>query len=151
MVRMKKCNKCLKVKSIECFNKNKTKKDGREGYCRECRKAYYKVEYTTLTGRARMLKINCAKRSREFGYECDLTNEWIKEKIKEGCVLTGVSFNLEDVKHPFAPSIDRIDSNKGYTKDNCRLVVMIANYAKNMWDDDALYDFAEKLLNHRVE
>ena len=36
----KKCGKCGLVKPISKFNKNKNKKDGLNGWCKECRKEY---------------------------------------------------------------------------------------------------------------
>lgn len=140
---------CNLEKDYNDFTRNKTREDGYENYCKDCKNTYYKKSYSTPKGRARMLKSNCARRSRQNGYDFDLTSDWIIQRIEEGCVLTGVKFNLDDVYNPFAPSIDRIDSSKGYTKDNCRLIVTIANFAKNEWNDEALYIFAEKLLSKR--
>jgi len=37
----KKCTKCKEVKQIECFHKNKGKKDGYGTRCKSCRKQYY--------------------------------------------------------------------------------------------------------------
>ena len=34
----KKCSRCHEDKSIDCFNKEKTSKDGYSVYCKECRK-----------------------------------------------------------------------------------------------------------------
>jgi hypothetical protein len=48
------------------------------------------------------------------------------------------------------PSIDRIDSSKGYTPDNCRVVLWIINQAKNdILEDDfqsALRQVAEAVV-----
>jgi hypothetical protein len=48
------------------------------------------------------------------------------------------------------PSIDRIDSSKGYTPDNCRVVLWIINQAKNDISEDdfqaALRQVAEAML-----
>ncbi|MFK5948397.1 MAG: hypothetical protein QM500_06470 [Methylococcales bacterium] len=38
----------------------------------------------------------------------------------------------------WSPSIDRIDNTKGYTKDNCRIVVWMFNLAKNNYKDTDL-------------
>lgn len=55
------------------------------------------------------------------------------------CAVTGVEFRLiADVdyhKNPFAPSLDRKDSNKGYTIENVQLVCTWYNMFKNEWSD----------------
>lgn len=72
-----------------------------------------------------------------------LTREDIKPMLDRAgwmCAVTGVEFTLEKFSNrlPFAPSIDRIDSKKGYTRDNCRIVCVAANYAMNVWGDEVL-------------
>ncbi len=37
--------------------------------------------------------------------------------------------------NPYYPAIDRIDSSKGYTKDNCQLVLSIFNMLKLNYDE----------------
>lgn len=58
------------------------------------------------------------------------------------CAVTGTPFSIDkdekSGKRPFAPSIDRIDSDLGYEKANCRIVCVAANYAMNAWGDEVL-------------
>jgi hypothetical protein len=54
------------------------------------------------------------------------------------CAVSGVKFDLERfpdalVKHPFAPSIDRILSTGHYTPDNVRLVCVAVNFGMGEW------------------
>lgn len=42
-------------------------------------------------------------------------------------------------RRPLAPSIDRIDSSLGYTRQNCRIVCAAVNYAMNVWGEDVLW------------
>jgi integrase len=55
------------------------------------------------------------------------------------CALTGMRFSRDrtdpDQTRPFAPSIDRIDSEKGYTSANCRIVCVAVNIALNAWGE----------------
>ena len=48
------------------------------------------------------------------------------------CEATGIRF--DDTKRPYInpyyPSVDRVDSTKGYTKDNCKMVGHMYNSAK---------------------
>ncbi len=41
-MKSKKCNKCEEVKTVDCFAKSKTKKDGLQNSCKECFKKYLK-------------------------------------------------------------------------------------------------------------
>jgi hypothetical protein len=63
------------------------------------------------------------------------------------CAVSGLPFSLQVVgdgqaRHPFAPSLDRIDRHKPYQRDNVRLVVSIANFAMNAWGDEPLLQLA---------
>jgi L-lysine 2,3-aminomutase len=42
---LKKCSGCLIEKSIERFSKNKSKKDGLQTICKDCRKVYWNNHY----------------------------------------------------------------------------------------------------------
>lgn len=92
------------------------------------------------------IRARAGKKSLEF----DLDREWVEQKLSIGaCEMTGIEFDLgkEDGErfNPWGPSIDRKDSSKGYTKDNCRMVVWIYNMAKAGWSDDVVMKFAEEL------
>ena len=50
---------------------------------------------------------------------------------------------------PFTLSLDRIDSSKGYTKDNCRFILLGINMLRGMGTDSEMYTIAEALLNNR--
>jgi len=39
-MQLKKCSKCLDIKNIELFDNNKSKKDGLNNHCKQCRKLY---------------------------------------------------------------------------------------------------------------
>jgi hypothetical protein len=56
------------------------------------------------------------------------------------CAVTGIPMVLtrssEFRCEPYAPSIDRIDSKGGYTPDNVRLTVWIANWAMGEWGEE---------------
>lgn len=85
------------------------------------------------------------ERSKDRGREFSLTLEWALDAIEQQgfcCSLTGIPFytDVEDSKfrHPFAPSIDRIDSNIGYVPSNCRIIVTAANIALSDWGEDVL-------------
>jgi hypothetical protein len=74
-------------------------------------------------------------RSKKHGGKVTINWEWVYEKIKNGkCELTGLPFNMEREpnlqKHPFAPSIDRINNNnRNYEHGNVRIVLNSVNMA----------------------
>lgn len=74
-------------------------------------------------------------RSRKAKWPFALSKEWIARRVLAGkCELTGVPFVLER-KSPYVPSLDRIDSSKFYTSDNCRVILLILNLAKRDWPE----------------
>jgi hypothetical protein len=95
----------------------------------------------------------CKKRAKEKGLPYDLTSAWFKTKaIDVGkCEDTGIVFNHEPAikinnPHPFAPSICRKDTNKGYTQDNCKVVVWIHSEAKRYGDVGLLYHYCKEFI-----
>ena len=78
---------------------------------------------------------------RDWGF--DLTLEWALFAIEEQefkCALTDIPFfakhERERPRHPYAPSIDRKDCDRGYTMDNCRIILMAVNLALSDWGDE---------------
>jgi len=62
-----------------------------------------------------------------------LTRSWVMERLRKWtCEATGWMFVIQSGRghHPFAPSIDRINPTKGYTRANCRLVISAVNTIK---------------------
>lgn len=73
--------------------------------------------------------------------DTDLTHEWIVNRLSSGvCELSGVNFDwinkTEYYHNPNAPSIDRIDSSKGYYKDNVQFILSWLNRAKGEFSMD---------------
>lgn len=63
---------------------------------------------------------------------------------KGRCMLSGLPFTDEQVgggkaSHPYRPSLDRIDPHKPYTRENCRLVLQVVNFALNAYGDDGVF------------
>ena len=90
--------------------------------------------------------------------ETDLTLEFLRDiwKRQQGiCPLTGWSISLpEDSSKPgnnssiYRASLDRIDSSKGYIKDNVRFIAIIANYCKHSFSDDEVKLFCKAVVEN---
>lgn len=78
-------------------------------------------------------------RAKEKGRSFDLTSGWMLEQLARQdnrCAITGIEMAVAadlGAKSPYQVSIDRIDSARGYTRDNCRLVALAVNLALNVW------------------
>lgn len=75
-------------------------------------------------------------------------------RSKGRCELTGIPFNTEKIngaiRLPFAPSVDRINSNLPYGKENCRLVCLAVNISMNGWGEK-LFDFIARERLKQIE
>jgi len=91
--------------------------------------------YATIEGRAKSLLKNARNRAKKKNLDFNLTLEWVLEQLETGVSpLSGMKFSYEVSldcckRNPFAPSIDKIDSKKGYTPDNCRIITTYENMA----------------------
>jgi hypothetical protein len=76
-------------------------------------------------------------RSRKKGYDFNLTQGWALERLVYGrCEVTGIRFSYKHVGwNRFKPSIDRKDSSRGYTQQNCQMVILQYNIGKGCWSD----------------
>jgi hypothetical protein len=107
----------------------------------------------TPRGRAGLLLWFAAKRAKLSGLEFSLLWEPVAAEIERGnCAVTGLPFDLKpgpDKHHanPWAPSLDRRDSSKGYTPDNVQVVVAAYNYAKSEWSEDVLLRLARAIVD----
>jgi hypothetical protein len=146
--KVKYCPKCNKIKSVNEFHKNKANNDGLTSYCGLCfsktekeRKFRNWVTSLIKDARTRSRKI----KNKQF----DLTKEFILElyeKQNHKCYWYDIemlpSLNSCD---PQQPSIDRIDLDKGYTKDNIVLACFAANMGRNKTSKERFREFSEML------
>ena len=63
--------------------------------------------------------------------EHDLTVEWLLENLTDECPVFKIPFSFTRDKHYYdSPTVDRIDNNRGYTRDNCWIISGRANRLK---------------------
>jgi hypothetical protein len=97
------------------------------------------------------------RRSLQTGKSFDLDREWILDRLIIGkCEVTGIEFEFgkHGDKRRFnrlAPSLDRVDSLRGYTKDNCQVVIAHYNFAKGQWSADDLDCLAVAITNRKSQ
>lgn len=89
----------------------------------------------TFNGKAVNLTRSAKKRSIEFGWSFDLDKDFVIDLLTTTpvCPLLGIQLNLNSGIgiQPDSPSLDRIDSTKGYTKDNVKIISWRANQIKS--------------------
>jgi hypothetical protein len=75
-------------------------------------------------------------RAKRKGLEHDIDREWVLEKLRAGhCEFSGLPFSYDPHPvhrvNPFSPSIHRLNSSGGYSKENSSLVCAGVNTAIN--------------------
>ncbi len=86
-----------------------------------------------------------AKHRAQYDYNnMEFTIEVSDIVLPEVCPYMGVGFIPLDKKYGY--SLDRIDSAKGYTKDNIQVISRIANIMKNNATEQELISFAKGVL-----
>ena len=96
------------------------------------RNSEYKKCVQTPKGRSVHLICHAKKRAKNKNWPMTIDQKRIEKIIENGvCQLTGLPFNLfqEQItfQNPYAPSLDRIDSNIGYLDSNVRVVLSAVN------------------------
>lgn len=81
------------------------------------------------------------RRAKRKGQEFSINIEDLGE-IPKQCPLLGIKIDSYSEELRYRPSIDRIDSSKGYIKGNVMFVSHRANMLKNNADSDELFSIA---------
>lgn len=130
---MKTCTKCGEEKPKSEFYYCQDKKDGMQSHCKQCRCTAQLAYDQTTRGRTLKLHRNTKRRAKKKDICFGLSEDWIEARLMAGyCEITGIEFNFV-IGHPFAPSIDRVKPELGYTPENCRVICWILNAAMNNW------------------
>lgn len=122
----KKCSCCNNFLTLDNFWKNKSNKDGYSGICKRCYN-------TTVKGRYNIYKKGAKKRKLVFS----LTLKEFEEITSKKCYYCN-EFSL----NKNYSGIDRIDSKKGYEKDN---VIPCCEICNKMKMDLNYFDFINKI------
>jgi hypothetical protein len=143
------CDVCNQEKNLSHFSLlDKTRKTTteRKQTCKKCSASIRQTEKLNRNWKvdaAKLLYKNIKSRCKRTGREFSIDLEDIS--IPEKCPVFGFDLKREDKKTWMcAPSVDRIDSSKGYIKGNVTVVSRRANILKR----DATVEELELLLNY---
>jgi hypothetical protein len=134
---MRTCPKCHQEKPENEFYKRSDEKYYRS-HCKVCEKKHF-TEFRRKNRHISHLA-NAKQRAKKLNLEYDLDKNWFYENLPEKCPVFGVVFSTGKN----SPSIDRIDSTKGYLKSNCRIISMRANTIKN----DSTVEELQKIIEY---
>lgn len=169
-IMMKICKKCNKQKNAIYFHKDQRTSDGLYRWCKACKKEYdakYRLEYNSrpevieyfsseayrqrrmrqyTKNLGRRLYVIAKYRSHDRNLEFDIKPEDIH--LPELCPLLNIPLYYEIKKgmNWNAPSLDRIDSSKGYVKGNVWIISRLANTMKSIANTEQLKTFSTNIL-----
>lgn len=165
----KKCNNCCETRPLTEFRliySRKRDRYWRSAYCKLCdtgvsrrlmAKRHEEAKSGDVEALAAKMIADAKGRAVANGWLFDLDVEWLVEKLKLGrCEVTGIEFSFLDKgdgqkTHPWRPSLDRVDSQGCYTKNNVQVVVWMYNQAKNEWTKDQLMTLAKALAKPLIK
>jgi hypothetical protein len=150
------CESCLKAyrKNYHIKNKEKVHAQQKEYYenNKDAVLNYQKGYYYSNVGKINSIFNTANRRAKKKNIPFDLTKEWIIFKLEEQnycCALTHIQLVVEQTENylnPYMPSLDRIDSTKGYTKDNVRIVCAAINLALNEYGEEVFGQICKAYL-----
>jgi hypothetical protein len=108
-----------------------------------------------VNNRARHLLNQCRGSAKKRKQECTITVDAIEEMlVPMVCAVTGLPLTWEyggDSAHnPWMPSIDRLDSSKGYVPGNVRAVCWAFNQMRGDFNDEVVMTLAKALISKRI-
>jgi len=156
IVTMKKiCKKCHIEKDLKDYPESYAKKkdgspagDGRRTECRICANIRRKKVYdNNPISRMLMNSKSRSQQSKRGKLEFNITAADVP--IPKICPILKIPLVLGKANdYKYAPSIDRIDSSKGYIKGNVRVVSAMANRMKSNASKEQCRAFAENIMKY---
>lgn len=149
-----KCKECCKEERLK-YQKDPIFKTQQNLYRRERRKnnkehrdkVRQQGRESCRRNHIRVMLHNAKNRAKKLNIEFSLTKEDII--IPNKCPLLETPFIVGTKEnYLYTPTIDRIDINKGYTKDNIKIITMLANSMKNAATFDQLLTFSKNIKHY---
>lgn len=153
------CRGCTEEKPIDNFPLRERGKKYVRCLCRECGATASLQRYRnkknctleeTLHQRAYQAKRRSEKKQLEFNLtDSDLLEIYKKQNGK--CYYSGITMEkIPKIDNYYNVSIDRVDSSKGYTKNNVVLCCDSINTMKNSMPIKIFIDICQKIVLHQV-
>lgn len=150
------CSICKVEQGVINFNSSKIATDGLYSSCKKCSKnsvkKWLESDIKNFIKKIYLsCKHNCNKRSKNLVFaitEEDIIELYYKQDGKcalSGQILTKIALEDKGI-NKYNVSIDRINSSKGYTKDNIQLVGSIINIMKNDIDEKDFILFVSSIV-----
>jgi hypothetical protein len=131
------CVECNNILPFSMFHKHSACYGGVNTVCKSCRKPLTKQQWKNKDYKLKMYS-RCKSRAVVKNIEFNLDLEDIV--IPDKCPVLNVPF---DTSNDYCPSIDRVDSTKGYVKGNIQVISNKANRMKSNATTEELHMFAE--------
>jgi hypothetical protein len=177
-IEQRKCTQCEENKSFSCFSKKHTGKYGLSSRCKQCclinerlERGHGITDINLLTDkqkkvrkrRVELWKVQSRKnpektlllaaksRAKAKNLEFNITENDIC--INKTCPVLGIAIEKSDKTNNYnSISLDRLDSTKGYTKDNINIISLRANKIKSdatFEEFEAIYKWWKSELKKR--
>lgn len=150
------CHKCLVYKEVGNYSEDLSKdyRLYKLAICKHCEKLRpipVSKGFESIL-RKRLKTAKCSSKSRGLEFDIDLFFLMDLYHKQDGkCAISDEEFDLSYIgnKSLKSISIDRIDSDKGYVKDNIQLVCWVINQMKNDLTMDEFYYWCSKMAAKR--
>lgn len=165
----KACSKCGEVKALSQFVRSKKAKDGREAHCLACERARkntpksYQRDCERLRSNpwsAQLSKMvtSSRQRAKEKELEHNIDVKYLRTIATSHCPYLGVELHWQVQRglgvsnrvFPNSPSLDRIDSSKGYVKGNVAIVSHRANSIKRDATEVELIEMGRRIAELKM-
>src|ERR1019366_3486233 len=155
----KRCKRCDNNAKHNYYltNSDSVRRNAKRWYKANKTKRAAKAKEYNKTPKGRLVKLmqGAKNRAKKYHHIFALDSHFLLElwnNQSAKCALTNIPFEFENNTihdtNPFAPSIDRINSTGGYTKDNVRLVCVAVNYALNEFGEETFKQICEAYLHN---
>lgn len=145
------CSKCLAEKISSEFANDKVTKDGLRFYCRACEKL--ENDKWKIQNWHEKLLHSAKSTSKKYNLPFDLDEKFIMDLWNQQigkCYWLGIDLIPSAGRSPSSPSIDRVDCDGGYTKDNIVLCSQFANLGRCDVDAKTFKEFCGTLKSMRA-